>query len=157
MISCVGIDPGTEQSAIVAWTGTRIGLKLFASNEDIMKVLRQRRDNPVINKWPLVIEMIHSQGMPVGAETFMTCVWIGRFMEAYDPTLVQLVRRDHIKNQICGTPRANDSNVRQALLDRFGGSKAIGLKKSPGPLYGISNHLWSALAAAIAYKEMKEP
>ena len=39
------------------------------------------------------------------------------------------------------------------LLDRFGGSSAIGLKRSPGPLYGVSKDVWSALAVAVTYAD----
>lgn len=39
-----------------------------------------------------------------------------------------------------------------ALIDRFGGKDAaIGRKATPGPLYGITKDLWSALAIAITY------
>jgi hypothetical protein len=46
--------------------------------------------------------------------------------------------------------QAKDANIRQAILDRFGGKeKAIGKKANPGPLYGVKSHLWSALAVAL--------
>jgi hypothetical protein len=46
--------------------------------------------------------------------------------------------------------RAKDANVRQAILDRFGGKdKAIGKKGCYGPLRSIKSHLWSALAIAL--------
>jgi hypothetical protein len=35
--------------------------------------------------------------------------------------------------------------------DRFGGSAAVGRKAAPGPLYGISRDVWSALAIAVTY------
>jgi hypothetical protein len=34
---------------------------------------------------------------------------------------------------------------------RFFGVGAIGRKASPGPLFGIANDLWSALAIAVTY------
>ena len=47
--------------------------------------------------------------------------------------------------------RAKDSNIRQALLDLYGGDKrkAIGIKAEPGPLYGIKSHMWAALGVAV--------
>jgi hypothetical protein len=42
--------------------------------------------------------------------------------------------------------RAKDANIRQALIDRFG---AVGTKKMPGPLFGVSSHYWAALAVAV--------
>ncbi|MBV8782506.1 MAG: hypothetical protein JO353_14005, partial [Phycisphaerae bacterium] len=53
--------------------------------------------------------------------------------------------------------RAKDGNIRQALIDRFGPTKerAIGKKKSPGPLYGMSGDCWSALAVAVTYADQR--
>ena len=67
------------------------------------------------------------------------------------------VYRTQVKLHICGTARAKDSNVRQALMDRYGSTRelAIGKKKTPGPLYGFSADMWSALAIALTYKEDK--
>jgi hypothetical protein len=54
-----------------------------------------------------------------------------------------------VKLALCGDSRAKDANIRQALIDHFGGSAAIGRKAAPGPLSGISRDVWSALAIAI--------
>ncbi len=95
---------------------------------------------------PVVIEMIASYGMPVGAEVFETCVWIGRF----DPICrASFLKRIEIKSHLCHSAKANDSTIRQALIDRFGGSSAIGRKATPGPLYGITGDVWAALAVAV--------
>lgn len=59
--------------------------------------------------------------------------------------------RRAVKLALCGDSRAKDANIRQALIDRFGGSAAIGRKAAPGPLYGISRDVWSALAIAVTY------
>jgi hypothetical protein len=98
----------------------------------------------------LGIEMIACYGMPVGAEVFETCIWIGRFIERWGSHAFYIYRKD-VKLHLCGQARAKDANVRQALIDRYGSSqkKAIGTKKAPGPLYGISSHVWSALGVAI--------
>ena len=50
----------------------------------------------------------------------------------------------------CNSVQAKDGNIRQALIDRFGGKEgAIGKKKTPGPLYGVHAHEWPALAVAV--------
>ena len=55
---------------------------------------------------------------------------------------------------LCGNMRARDGNIRQALLDRFGGKdRAIGRKGSYGPLHGISGDCWSALAVGVTWLE----
>jgi len=37
------------------------------------------------------------------------------------------------------------------LIDRYGTTRAaaVGNKKTPGPLYGISGHKWAALAVGV--------
>ena len=78
----------------------------------------------------LIIEMIASYGMAVGKEVFETCVWIGRFEElALSRTIItkHIYRKDE-KMNICHSMRAKDSNIRQALIDRFG---TVGTKENP--------------------------
>ena len=106
----------------------------------------------------VAIEMVASYGMPVGAEVFETCVWIGRFIERLTTGPIGMPRRvfrKEVKMHLCGSMRAKDSNVRQALIDRFGPGKekAIGKKASPGPLYGFSGDGWAALGVAITAAE----
>ena len=75
------------------------------------------------------------------------------------------VYRSKVKLHFCGSSRAKDGNVRAALLDRFGpvssketyvptGKRGQPLKMRqrtvPGPLWGISGHMFSALAV-VAY------
>jgi hypothetical protein len=62
-----------------------------------------------------------------------------------------LLPRRVVKLALCGDSRAKDANIRQALIDRFGGSAAVGRKAAPGPLYGIHRDVWSALAIAVTY------
>ena len=58
--------------------------------------------------------------MAVGAEVFETVHWSGRFTEALWPTPVVQLPRRAVKLHLCGSARAKDPNIRQALLDRFG-------------------------------------
>ena len=78
----------------------------------------------------VIIEMIASYGMAVGKEVFDTCVWIGRFKqisESQDIEVEYIYRKDE-KINICNSMKAKDSNIRQALIDRFGD---VGTKKNP--------------------------
>ena len=105
---------------------------------------------------PIAIEMIASYGMAVGKEVFETCVWIGRFVQAAGVDRVRLVYRKDVKLHLCGSPRAKDANIRQALIDRWGGkAEAVGTVKRPGPLYGVKSHAWAALAVAVTALETK--
>ena len=142
------IDPGNIESA---WVTLRDGIPV-----DHGKVVNDELLNTVRTAFVpgnlLAIEMIASYGMPVGREVFDTCLWIGRFQEAFIARggEVDLVYRKDVKLFHCGSLRASDANIRAALLDRFGPGRvrAVGTKGSPGPLYGIVSDQWSALAIA---------
>lgn len=152
----LAIDPGTEQSAwcVFETIGTKDHPVLFGQdpNEDLIKRIQYRgkEADPDL----LVIEMIKSYGNVMGDSVLQTCVWIGRFLQSWNGSF-ELLPRKRIVTQICMNPRANDTNVRQALIDRWGGKdKAIGSKAKPGPLYGMKNDMWSALAVAVAWTEL---
>ena len=167
----LAIDPGTAKSAwvifnTVTWT---IEKKDIEKNEVVLACLRWV---PMFNCDVLAIEKIEAMGMAVGGEVFETVYWSGRFHQRWlggrqhneqhelsmdailpqSPVVVRIPRRE-IKLHLCGSCRAKDPNVRQALMDKFGYERAVGTKTKPGPLYGIKSHLWSALAVAVTYVE----
>ncbi len=148
----LAIDPGTTESAFVLMDGDQVVLdKGKIGNEEMLITVQCFGVN---YHHRCVIEMIASYGMPVGAEVFETCVWIGRFMEAFGPDRAERLTRNVVKNHLCHSSKANDGNIRQALIDRFGGKDtAIGCKKSPGPLYGVSGDVWAALAVAVTWSD----
>jgi len=150
-MTILAIDSGTTQSGWVLFEdegGFIINCGVLP-NCDMLDVVKHERADT------LAIEMIASYGMAVGKEVFETCVWIGRFVQAWrDPEAVRLVYRRDVKLHLCGSPRAKDPNVRQALIDLFpatGGGKVpqVGTKGQPGPLYGVSSHAWPALGVAV--------
>lgn len=145
------LDPGTTETGFVIYRDGKVLDSGVGANGSILTALQARRDASEV----LAIEMIASYGMPVGREVFETCVWIGRFKQVWHtPDAVRLVYRKDVKHFLCGTSKAKDPNVRQALLDLFpttGGGKTpqIGTKGQPGPLYGVTSHAWPALAVAV--------
>lgn len=166
LIRVLAVDPGPEMSAFVDYTGRRSGggspgvLHEFAKipNEDIRRLLRTYHEK--VSQPILAIEMIASYGMPVGAEVFETCVWIGRFEEAWQPFPVSRVYRREVKMHVCSSSKAKDGNVRAALMDRFGGKNSIQAPKKnksgcreAGPLHGVTADIWAALGVAITFVE----
>jgi hypothetical protein len=97
--------------------------------------------------WNISIEMIghYGTGMAVGKDIFHTCLLIGRMIQIAPQA--KLILRPTVKGIICGSGRAKDGNVTQALKDQVGPK---GTKKEPGPTYGVKNHAWAALAVAVA-------
>lgn len=151
-MTCIAIDPGNVESAMLVWNGSSIENAWYCPNDEIVHRLRCWTIGPRIV--PLVIEQIASYGMAVGETTFETVFWSGRFAEAYGIDRVHRMKRLVVKLHLCHDSRAKDANIRQALIDRFGGKeKAIGRKHSAGPLYGVSGDLWAALAVAVTWHD----
>lgn len=175
MTLVMAIDPGPEQSAYVtvhpnpnAVGGLQVIEHAILRNDAVRADIWGFASLPLEDR-RLVIEQIASMGMSVGAETFETCVWTGRFMQVFEGgcgNVAHRIPRVPIKVHLCGTAKAKDANVRQSLIDRFGGSKALQKYKaakfnrdgeivSPeveaGALAGISSHCWAALAVAVVY------
>jgi hypothetical protein len=149
----LAIDPGTVKSAWCSYGGD--DKPLFFGIEANDAFARRVKEQSALDD-VVAIEMIASYGMAVGCEVFETCVWIGRFMEQFGgegglPS-VRVFRRD-VKTHLCNSAKAKDANIRQALIDRFGGSAAIGKKATPGPLYGVAGDVWAALAVAVTYAD----
>ena len=119
----LAIDPGDVRSSYAIIDGRdqipyRVG---ELPNDRLLERLRfggmQRGEFGQVDL--IVCEMVASYGMPVGREVFDTCVWIGRFVQAAAPREVGLVFRREVKLHLCGTARAKDGNIIQALVDRF--------------------------------------
>lgn len=148
----IGIDPGTTHSGWVVTNSKGFPMNSgVCENDRIFSLLGTGYAG-----YPVAIEMIASYGMAVGAEVFETCLWIGRFMQAAGPERVRLVYRRDVKLHLCNSAKAKDANIRQALIDKWGGkAAAIGKAKSPGPLYGIKSHAWAALGVAVTALETK--
>lgn len=157
MSTVLAIDPGSTDSgwALIETSdceplhfgktaNTSLRTKILAGYDDI------EADH-------VAIEMVASYGMAVGAEVFETCVWVGRFCEAvrgnWHPwTEPDLVYRRDVKLHHCGQTKANDSNIKQALVDRFAPgvrNHGKGTKDAPGWFYGFHKDIWQAYALAV--------
>ena len=149
-----GVDPGTTETGWVLWDGVRVLECGIDKNPVFLERLRGHANREA--KPRFYVEMIASYGMPVGKETFETVLWIGRFVEVWDILGLpwSLCYRIQIKNHHCHSPKAKDSNINQALRDKYGKQ---GTKKAPGPLYGVKKHIWSALAVVTYAFESKRP
>lgn len=150
-MTILAIDPGTKESGWCLYREDGIVLESGVKPNEIMllEIRHSYADH-------LAIERVASYGMSVGREVFETCEWVGEFrgMWRTKGKEAQLFYRKDVKLHLCGTVKAKDSNIRQALIDMFpatGGGKTpqIGTKAKPGPLYGVSSHAWPALAVAV--------
>ena len=193
----LAIDPGDRQSAYA----------FYSLQSDV--VVTEAVDNDVLRRWLMVdhgfrvlaIESVANYGMAVGRNVLDTAFWAGRFVEAFVESIgrpyQQVLRKgrwgpgqddlgagcvhDGVLMTLCHSTRAKDSNVRQALIDLFGGQaeaignvkcpkcygrgwagrgrppcpkcRATGWQYAPGPLASVTGDGWSALALLVTYAE----
>ncbi|MHC4644193.1 MAG: hypothetical protein ACYTBJ_01730 [Planctomycetota bacterium] len=148
----IAIDPGSEKSAWLIYRSPHIKSGVepggIVPNEDLLTLLRSWQPS-----CQLAIESVSCYGKPVGESVFSTCMWIGRFVEAWGGSFT-LIPRQVVKKYICpGVRNAGDKQIRTALISRLG---SPGTKKKPGPTYGVKSHLWAALAVAVTCAEMRK-
>lgn len=159
------IDPGNEQSGyvVVECLNNRVNKILKAgkiNNYELLLILYSEMSADV--KPVLVIELIESFGMPVGRTVFETCIWIGRFLQYATDTAGMDIKHFYItrreeKLAVCKSPKAKDSNIRQALIDKyatFDFKNGKGTKKQPDFFYGFKADMWAAFAVADTFLQL---
>ena len=152
-MNLLAIDPGPKFSAFAVMEDTRIR---HAAKVPTETLLANCTACCPIN---VVCEHLQCFGLAVGAEVFETAYYIGAFRQKCLERGIAFHRvfRSEVKMALCHSMKANDSNIRQAILDLYGGKeKAIGKKANPGPLYGVSGDMWSALAVGLTWLEKQK-
>ena len=166
MNTLLAIDPGnTESGWCVIDADTRRPIEFGKwSNHDLIRGIR---DGLFEQCDGAVIEQIghYGTGMPAGRTVFDTCVWIGRFVEAIRltadaPPEPSLTLRPTVKAHHCGSAKAKDGNVAQALADRFAPgqpNRGKGTKAAPGWFHGFAADVWQAYALAVYAADQLDP
>ena len=152
----LAIDPGNEESGYVLLSDHYEPLlhgKL--PNDDLLLYVASMQFDT------LVLEMVghYGKGMPAGKTVFDTCVWIGRFIQeaAQRKIPAYTVMRGEEKINLCGSAKAKDANIRQALIDRFARTpNGKGTKKEPDFFYGFAADAWQAYAVGITWLDKQE-
>lgn len=149
----LSIDPGNIDSAFVVLDENyRIHDFGKVKNEELYEYIKTN------NFDELAIEMVASYGMAVGESIFETVFWIGRFWEITDCPIKKKIYRKDEKMNLCGTMKAKDTNIRQALIDRFAKhdkKNGKGTKKNPDTFYGFKADIWQSYACGVTYLDSK--
>ena len=151
----LSIDPGDMQSAYCLIDEKTLKPIEFGKIDNHLLLIKLDE----LNYDKLIIEMIASYGMAVGKSVFETCVWIGRFIQRRKCAEYEYNDRKEEKINLCGSMKAKDSNIRQALIDRFAQhdfKNGKGKKSNPDFFYGVSKDVWSAFAVGITYLDKKK-
>lgn len=152
-MNILALDPGNEFTGYALLSLPDFKLLDFnkSANVELIKCLRD-----ISTKADAVaIEKIASYGMPVGADVFDTCIWIGRFVQELGRPVEYIFRREE-KISICGSMKAKDSNIRQELINRYAKKDfktGKGTKKDPDTFYGVSADVWQAIAVGVTCYE----
>ena len=152
-MTILAIDVGTFESGwCLIKSDTSLQPLMFGKDEN-------ERVRKLISDWTpevVVIEKLVSYGRNVGNEVLETCVWVGRLAQyAEDHNIpVEYIKRLEEKRAICGTPTANDSMIRNALIAQFAKhdlKNGKGTKAKPDFFYGFRADMWQAFAVGITY------
>jgi hypothetical protein len=148
----LAIDAGNTYSGVAIVELPEFRLVWFDKlrNEEIYDKIKNYKIDEV------ALEMVACYGMPVGRDVFETCVWIGRFIEQLKDKKISFVYRKDEKMCLCGSLKAKDSNIRQALINRYAKhdfKTGKGTKKNPDVFYGVANDVWQAIAVAVTHYE----
>lgn len=148
----LAIDPGPTESALCMIDDTYH--PAYFTKITNAQLLNWFGEFATLTEKRCVIEWISSYGMPVGEEVFTTCLWVGRYVEALDRLGIEteLIKRQLVKLHHCGSARAKDANITQALVDRFAPGQrnyGKGTKAKPGFFYRFKADLWQAYALAV--------
>lgn len=161
------IDPGNIESAYTEIDNVTLKPIDFkkVDNWELLNILGAREE---WHPWDKVaIEMVahYGTGMPAGKDVFDTCVWIGRYLQFLEgrergPEVKLIYRKDE-KMNLCGSMKAKDGNIIQALVDRFAPGvpnkgKGIVNKKvnQPGWFHGFADDVWQAYAVGVTYHDL---
>jgi len=144
---CIAIDPGNTESAYII-LDSQLGIYEFGKIGN----LEFRNMMESLDVEHIAIEVPRPRGRTFW-QVISTTLWVGRFLQIADHIPFTEVDRRDVKNHFKkGKEKMNDSKIRAALIEMWGGKeKAIGCKKDPGPLFGVKADIWQALAVGVTY------
>jgi hypothetical protein len=151
----LGLDPGSALSSFVVWDGEVVLQRGEMKNEDLRNLILS---HSIIADECGIETMVY--GKRFGREIADTMLWAGRFAECWAQTVgtePAFLPRPKVRKYFCPIG-GNDAMVRKAIIDAYG---KPGSRNKQGPLYGVTRHLWQALAVAIylhvrCLKELKQ-
>ena len=148
----LSLDVGTVESAYCLVESKTYKPIEFGKiyNEELLKIVKGADYNK------LVYEEFQCYGMPIGESTIKSITWNGRYIQSAldkEKPVFPIYRKEE-KINLCNSVKAKDSNIRQALIDRFARfdfKNGKGTKKQQDWFYGFKSDMWAAYAVAVTY------
>lgn len=183
----LAIDPGTSKTGYTILDQETMVPIRFAKipNEEMLELLKTLvEDHPLVAN--VVCEFPVARGQMAGNDLFATIEYAGRYHQICEDLGVPFHKFDRkdVKMTVCGNNRAKDPQVRQALIDLYGGDQmaiggkkckpcggkgvrgrektvcescqGLGLQSPRGPLHGFSADVWAALGVGISWITMQK-
>lgn len=166
MLTMLAIDPGTTQSAYAMVRGDySIISAAKVENDDVLRLVQiGDYDEMVIE----CMEARHVQNGVIGAETYDTCYWIGRYMQAAidrGKPVNRVYRADERKRLIptkknkmqphpASVGKTADAQIRATLIRRFAKhdfKNGKGKATCKDTFYGFARDMWSAYAVGVVH------
>lgn len=164
MMRLLACDPGNEQSAFVLFDSIKfvpVGKWLLPNDQCRARMGDIDADHLVIELTPLYTLKTTGGHAYTPNQLALTAFESGRFAERWmmlSGNESTMFSRMDVKKHLLGRANGNDSQIRNAILDHYGGTRksAVGIKAKPGPLYGFRADMYAALAVAICYIETND-
>lgn len=154
----LAIDPGPEKSSWVLWGTESEAVAVGADQVENQALRAMLGGNIHENASQLVIERPVIMGQNATAALLETSRWAGVFEGSW-PGIVDRLTYHRVRCQLANSGNAKESEVKQALISRFApsgfGAQGKGTKANPGPFYGVTGHMWSAVAVAVAWWDQR--
>lgn len=161
----LAIDPGPEKSSWVLWCPATERVQQGGdqvANGDLETLLSSRdecRTACLCDVAQLVIERpVVLGGHGASAALLETAYWAGVFTGAW-PGDTDLLTYHRVRSHLTQCGSAKEAQVKQALISRFApsgfGKEGKGTVKAPGPFHGVAGHMWSAVAVAVAWCDLR--
>lgn len=151
-MNIISLDVGTTQSGFCIGNSETCEPKYFGKidNEELVKIVKSF-DYDV-----LVYEEFQSYGTQMGISTITSITWNGRFIQIAKDRGKQVfpVYRREVKMNLCNSVKANDANVRSALISRFAKfdfKNGKGTKEHKDWFFGFKADIWSSYGIFITY------
>ena len=165
----LAIDPGTTQSA---YAMIREDYSIISAakvdNEAVLQLVKDGEYDELVIEH---MEARHVKNSVIGAETYETCYWIGRYKQAAidrgNP--VHEVYRSQERKRLVPTKKnklpphpasvgsSADAQIRATLIRRFARhdmKNGKGTAKNKDVFYGFARDMWSAYAVGVVYLDM---